>query len=234
MAEPLPDIDVYAGPVAAMARALAAGDEHAFRSALASFDSVRDAEVVTGVRRVAVELQTALRRFELDARLIDLAQKQVPDARRRLEHVVALTAQGVHRTMDLVEQCGPIADELLAIAQRIAQGGSTPGSAQQTLALFSQRVQNGLRAIRERLGDVRQAQGYQDLIGQIISSVMTLVDELERALGELARIADGAEAAAQSGDTLIRGRGPVVPGIDHGDAVGGQQDVDALLTQLGV
>jgi chemotaxis protein CheZ len=233
------DISAYAEPVAALASALAAGDEQAFRTALAVFDSVRDAEVVTGVRKVAGELQTALQRFEIDSRLINLAQQQVPNARRRLMHVVKLSADGVHRTMDLIEQCSPLADQLLREAEQLtrrlaAQPAPPPGD-QVNVGFFVQRVAGTMATLRERLGEMRQAQGYQDLIGQIVRSVMGLVDELERALGELARIADFRESTiSQKGDTLIRGRGPVVPGVEHGNAVAGQQDVDALLTQLGI
>ena len=227
------DIHAYADPIAALSRALACGDERAFRGALAVFDRVREGELVTGVRRVTVELQTALRRFEIDSRLIDLAQNQVPDARRRLAHVLDLTDRSAHRTMDLVEQCLPLADELRREAQRFVAPDSGAGP-QGALAQFARRVDAALQAVRTRLTEVREAQGYQDLIGQIVQNVMNLVDELERALGELARIADFGERVARSGDTLVGGRGPVVPGVDHGDAVGDQQDVDALLAQLGM
>ena len=93
-----------------------------------------------------------------------------------------------------------------------------------------------MAAVRSNLAEVLLAQGYQDLSGQIIRGVMTLVDELQEALGELVRIAgpveDAASCSSESGS--VRGHGPVVPGIDHGQAVSGQQDVDALLSDLGM
>lgn len=230
MSEPPPDILAYADSVAAMSRALAAADEHAFRIALSAFDAVRDGEVLTGVRKVTVELQSALRRFELDARLIGMAQSKVPDARRRLEHVLRLTNDAAHRTMDLVEQCSPL-------VQRIEQGVETlltSGAAGAALEQAGASVAECLHGIRGRLGDVRLAQSYQDLTGQIVRSVMALVDELQRALSELAAIVDGKEAAARREQSTVRGRGPVVPGVEHGQVVGGQQDVDALLSDLGM
>jgi len=82
------------------------------------------------------------------------------------------------------------------------------------------------------------AQGYQDLSGQIIRGVMTLVEQLEEALGELVRIAgadrEGDGAARTPAGNTLRGDGPAVPGIDHAHAVSGQQDVDALLSDLGM
>ncbi|MFO1408802.1 MAG: hypothetical protein U1F06_00250 [Steroidobacteraceae bacterium] len=61
--------------------ALARDDAHAFSVALAGFDAVHDTEVRDAVRRVAVDLQTALEQFREDLRLADIAGRQVPDAR---------------------------------------------------------------------------------------------------------------------------------------------------------
>ena len=231
MSEALQDIDAYAGPVAAMARALSSGDGRAFRVALSDFDTVRDGEVLTGIRKVAVDLQSALQRFEIDSRLIGLAQREVPDARRRLAHVLKLTADAAHQTMDLVEQCCPLAENTLHQAERLLDT-QPPYPAE--LAIFLQRTTADMTVVRSRLAEVRMAQGYQDLSGQIIGGVMDLVDELERALGELGRLADYGDAV-KTREATVRGMyGPVVPGIDHGDAVSGQQDVDALLSDLGM
>ena len=52
----------------------------------------------------------ALERFRLDSRLDDLAEKEMPDARQRLNHVLKLTDEAAHRTLDLVEQSGPPAE----------------------------------------------------------------------------------------------------------------------------
>jgi len=240
MSEGLQDIDVYADSVAAMAHALGQGDERAFRVALSSFDTVRDGEVLTGIRKVAVDLQSALQRFEIDARLIGLAQREVPDARRRLAHVMKLTGDAAHQTMDLVEQCSPLAARTLHEAERLLGAPATlaaPAALAADIGAYLRRTAADMTAVRSHLAEVRLAQGYQDLTGQIIRSVIELVDELERALGELVRLADygGALKTGQTGQISTGGlRGPVVPGIDHGDAVDGQQDVDALLSGLGM
>jgi len=237
MSDGLQDIDVYAGAVAAMARALSDGDERAFRVALSTFDTVRDGEVLTGIRKVAVDLQSALQRFEIDSRLIGLAQREVPDARRRLAHVMKLTADAAHQTMDLVEQCSPLAAHTLHEAERLLVAPATsalPAALAADFSAYLRRTAADMTAVRAQLAEVRLAQGYQDLTGQIIRSVMELVDELERALGELVRLAHYGDAV-KTEQTGTRGlHGPVVPGIEHGDAVGGQQDVDALLSDLGM
>ena len=227
----------YAPWLTAMSRALEAGDADGFHLALAGFDQTRGAAVTLQVRRVATGLQTALDRFRIDSKLIDLAQRQVPDARHRLAHVLRLTDDAAHRTMDLVEQCGPLADQTAEEAERLLAVHQAEASAppiEPQVLEFLKRTGVSMAAVRSNLGEVLLAQGYQDLSGQIIRGVMTLVSELEEALGELVRIAGPLTPAQQASASASRGHGPVVPGVSHGPAVSGQQDVDALLSDLGM
>jgi chemotaxis protein CheZ len=233
------ELNQYAPWVNAMSRALDDGDGDGFHSALAAFDQSRNADVTQQVRRVAADLHEALERFRIESKLIDLAQHQVPDARHRLAHVLRLTDDAAHRTMDLVEQCCPLADQLAQQAERLILArdaeGSAPALKPQVLAFLKQ-AGTSMAAVRANLAEVLLAQGYQDLSGQIIRGVMTLVAELEEALGELVRIAGPlGHAAGSAGEAGTQaGHGPMAPGIDHGHALGGQQDVDALLLDLGV
>jgi chemotaxis protein CheZ len=89
--------------------------------------------------------------------------------------------------------------------------------------------------VRGNLSEVLLAQGFQDLSGQIIRGVMKLVSELELALTDLVRLSkSGPRGPSAISDETRRGFGPVVPGINNGPAVSGQQDVDALLSGLGM
>jgi chemotaxis protein CheZ len=229
----------YAPWVTAMSRALEGGDAAGFGVALASFDEARNAEVTQQVRRIAIDLHTALHDFRVDSKLVDLAQRQVPDARHRLAHVLQLTDDAAHRTMDLVEQCCPLADRIAHEAERLIAAhqaeGSSPALKPQIIA-FLEQAGTSMAAVRSNLAEVLLTQGYQDVSGQIIRGVMTLVGELEQALGELVRIGGPVTDCDThaGGSAAAHGHGPVVPGIDHGPAVGGQQDVDALLSDLGV
>ena len=63
------------------------------------------------------------------------------------------------------------------------------------------------------------AQGYQDLTGQIIRGVISLVGELETMLGQLVRLSNGDETVralrtlTSPAQDLSRGVGPTVPGV---------------------
>jgi chemotaxis protein CheZ len=224
--------------VEAMHAALAANDEAAFSAAMRGFNQRQDSCVMTSVRKVRGDLQAALERFRAESRLAELAEREVPDARQRLAHVLKLTDDAAHHTMDLVDQSCPLVDAVAQGARRLQAliGPNAPVDAalQAELTGFLAQTQSNMKHVRARLADVLLAQGYQDLSGQIIRNVMKLVDELEIALGDLVRI-DRFEFAGETlADAGSRGFGPVVPGIEHGETVGGQQDVDAMLSGLGM
>src|ERR1700733_5672879 len=121
----------YAPWITAMSQALEGGDSRGFGIALAGFNQTRNIEVAQGGRRVVTDLQTGLDGFRVVSRLIELAQHQVPDARHRLAHVLRLTDDAAHRTMDLVEQCCPLADRTAQEAERLI--GLQDGAAAQQL-----------------------------------------------------------------------------------------------------
>jgi chemotaxis protein CheZ len=209
----------------------AAASLHAPFASAGSVDTQRE------LGRLTRELEQALERFRNDARLVTLVEKEVPDARQRLEHVIKLTDDAAHRTLDLVERSYPLAGQTAAEAQRLMDNWSIsvdPVAARRFLVLS----RTNMEQVRTNLNEVLLAQGYQDLTGQILRGVIRLVAEVESTLVELVKLAgDDARALAASaspGDDWRRGVGPQLPGAAAGGAVGAQQDVDALLSGLGV
>lgn len=99
----------------------------------------------------------------------------------------------------------------------------------------SERAQ-AARQLRENLSAMLMAQSFQDLTGQVLRGLITLVGEVEAILGELIQVSGGAAALpAPVEGPSARGFGPVIPGINSGDAVvSNQQDVDSLLSGLGL
>ena len=83
----------------------------AFRHAFESLCAEMDSGLLPELKRITATAQSALARFSAEARLDALAGHEVPDARKRLTHVVKLTDEAAHRTLDLVELCGPLVDE---------------------------------------------------------------------------------------------------------------------------
>jgi chemotaxis protein CheZ len=227
---PAPTVE-YRHWVEAMRAALAVDDQRAFAAALQGLNASQESMVVTSVRKVTGELQAALEKFRCESRLADLAERQVPDARARLAHVLKLTDNAAHHTMDLVDQCCPLVDATVREAERLQGLSGLPSEVKNFLTQSSAQ----LKTVRARLGDVLLAQGYQDLSGQIIRSILKLVDELEVALGDLVKIGDSPTDRNSKGpEGASAGYGPVVPNVAHGDIVGGQEDIDAMLSGFGM
>lgn len=240
-----PDPERYRAQVAALQSAIDGGDATAFRHAFDALSAEVDSGLLPELKRITAKAQSALARFSAEARLDTLAGHEVPDARKRLTHVVKLTDQAAHRTLDLVELCGPLVDEAArGSAQLLESWNSREEGGVAAAALWAERasvfigsVRTDANALRAHLSELLMAQGYQDITGQIIRSVIALVDELERVLGKLVQIAEGNEVTSlvRSLPTLPnweQGLGPQVTGIANGDAVAGQDDIDALLSQM--
>lgn len=244
----------YGARVEALAAALARGDEAAFDTVLDDMLHTRKPALIGELRDLTCNLQVALERFRLDARLADFAEKEMPDARQRLAHVLKLTDEAAHRTLDLIERSGPPAERTTKSAQGLAGPWQRFRERRIELKEFHELLKRmdafipAARAdaelIRRNLNEMLLTQAYQDLTGQIIRGVIELVHEIEEALVELARLASGepgtakpaaAEpAAAEQKARSSRGEGPAVPGVTQGELAAGQQDVDALLSGLGM
>src|SRR5262245_30532346 len=165
---------------------------------------------------IASDLRGALERFRLDSRLADIAEKDMPDARQRLSHVLTLTDNAAHRTMDLVEQSCPAAErtarEAAALTAPWMRFRKRTISVEDYCELlermdkFLASAHADSAAVRANLAEVLLAQGYQDLSGQIIRGVMKLVAEVERTVGELTRLSRAPGEASARTDS--NGAGP--------------------------
>jgi chemotaxis protein CheZ len=236
MSTTLPDPELYRAQVVALLGAMESGNALAFRHAFDELCAEMDSGLLPELKRITAKAQSALARFSAEARLDALAGHEVPDARKRLTHVVKLTDEAAHRTLDLVELCGPLVDEAARGAAQLLESRNLPQWPSRAEE-FLDRTRKDADALRAHLSELLMAQGYQDITGQIIRSVIALVDELERVLGKLVQIAEGIEVTSlvRSLPTPLnweQGLGPQVTGIANGDAVAGQDDIDALLSQM--
>lgn len=197
------------------------------------------------LRVLNASLQRTLDEFRSSFHRANAAGKDMPDARVRLDHVLKLTEEAAHRTLDLVERSGPLASRMAADAavliepiRNAKQAYSNSGVAE-LLSRVEAYLSNARRdgdVVRANLDEVLMAQSYQDLSGQIIRTVIKLVVELERTLAhfsELAGEGPGGSASPRKAESASHGFGPAVPGVTT-DAVGEQEDVDALLARMGM
>jgi len=197
------------------------------------------------LRALNASLQRTLDEFRSSFHRASVAGKEMPDARVRLDHVLKLTEEAAHRTLDLVERSGPLADRMATQAAALvepirlahaAYADSAVGALLSRVETFLLCAERDGAAVRANLDEVLMAQSYQDLSGQIIRTVIKLVVELERTLAHFSKLAGerpADDAAPVQQVSAGHGHGPAIPGANT-DAVGEQQDVDALLAAMGM
>jgi chemotaxis protein CheZ len=190
------------------------------------------------------DLHNSLKEFQLDVRINEIAKSEIPDARDRLHYVISKTEVAANKTMDSVDRCLPIADSLhegllsvrpqwnelmvgrieLAEFKRLCHGIDN---------LLSQ-IEGDSSELRGQLTEILMAQDFQDLTGQIIKRVITLVSEVELQLVNILA-AFGAEQLEHKPDKekSSQPEGPILNAYEREDAVASQDEVDDLLSSLG-
>lgn len=176
--------------------ALEREDDTAWRRNVDELIQWRTQPLVQGLVRLARELETTLGTGGGNGSL--------HEACLRLEHVVKVSEEASHHTLDLIQDCRILLGTL-------GKGGDDAPT---------------LAAIRSRLSEMTAAQGYQDLTGQIIRRVVELVRAVHEGLGEYA------DDDARPLQLDPRGHGPSVQGLDGPAAT--QDDANQLLSSLGL
>jgi chemotaxis protein CheZ len=211
--------------------ALAANDAERFHELLDQLLRSRESVIQTEVVRISGALHEALLRFRMDSRIASLTEKDMPDARQRLEHVVQLTEKAAHHTMDLIERSVPLAEATARRAAELSRSGPTDAPA---LASFLLTARDNCDAVRANLSEVMLAQGFQDITGQIIRGVHKLIGEVETVLDELMRVHGiPREVVENVAADRLKLEGPAIPGVTR-NAVNDQNAIDDLMAGLGL
>jgi chemotaxis protein CheZ len=230
---------------------LEAGNSDAASELLDDLARRRDSGLFQELGKLTRELHDTLNSFQLDSRIAALTEHDIPDAKERLNYVITMTEQAAHRTLTAVENSLPIAEELQRRADELQDKWRRFRRKDMDVAEFRALVpeidsfldltSGHATKLNTSLSDVLMAQDFQDITGQIIRRVINLVKDVEDNLVSLIRISGQRMAPAEktsakqtsAKEDLSRGIGPQVPGVDQGDVVHGQDDVDDLLSSLG-
>lgn len=192
------------------------------------------------------DLHESIKHFSMDERMSEIANDEIPDARDRLQYVIDKTEVAANKTMDAVDRCMPIADNLHEGLLQVRPQWNELMHGRIELAEFKAlchridellgEVEGDSTELRGQLTEILMAQDFQDLTGQIIRRVITLVDEVEGRLVEILT-AFGASQLEESTDNKNKAstdpEGPILNPQERDDAVSSQDEVDDLLSSLG-
>lgn len=239
--------DAYLSQAKTLVQQLEKGNLEQAVAIVDGLTKMRESALFQELGKLTRELHDTLSNFHVDARLAKLTESDIPDAKERLNHVIQMTEDAANRTLSVVEGTLPRAEELerkaLALKQQWDRFRNRDMKVEEFRGLskeideFLTWTSVNATAINSGLSEVMMAQGFQDLTGQIIRRVITLVQDVEENLVSLIRLAGPQFAAKEQpveGAKHIEAEGPQVPGVKcAAEVVSGQDDVDALLSSLG-
>lgn len=209
-------------------------------------------ELFSEVGKLTRQLHDSLNSFQVDERIANLTQDEIPDAQSRLTYVIEETEKAANATMDAVEKSMPLAEglneRLISIAPewqklmgRQIELGEFKSLCVEMDKLISDATHDSA-TLNSLLTEVLMAQGYQDLTGQVIRRVIELVKEVEDSLvsmltafgdaSEKKQHEDNPQSSKKDTDT-VKAEGPIIDAETRDDVVSGQDDVDDLLSSLG-
>lgn len=224
----------------ALLNAMEAGDESTAAALIGELASARDSDLYQSVGRIARSVHDSVAEIQLTPTIGLIDEQEFPDARERLNHVIKLTADSAHTTLNAVEQGLPMVEDLERRAVQLHERWCSFRARQMSLddfrtlsddvEVFLGDARQSAQTLNGELSEVLMAQGFQDLTGQMIRQVIRLVDEVESGLVELVSRVGGSEASAAAEG--VEAEGPQLPSRTQG-VVKDQGDVDDLLASLG-
>jgi len=225
--------------------ALESNDEHEAQIHLADLTQAQESDLFHEVGTLTRELHESLNNFNVDPKLINMAQHDMPDTRARLNYVINTTEEAAHNTLGLIDKTLPLSDSLKDTAQKIEDswhrfrmremGVDEFRSLSSEIESYLPKVKTQADQIHENLSEMTLAQGFQDLTGQVIRQVISLVEEVENNLVELVKIAGKHQTESNKDGNkadLIKAEGPQIDNT-KANVVNNQDEVDDLLSSLG-
>tara|TARA_R110000868_G_scaffold238246_6_gene492800 strand:- start:2766 stop:3530 length:765 start_codon:yes stop_codon:yes gene_type:complete len=230
------------------------GDNQGANNLLDSVGVQNSVELFAEVGKLTRQLHDSLNNFQLDERIVNMTNEDIPDAKARLTYVIQATEDAANKTMDLVDSCMPIAEKLhdgisglLPEWKKLMSRELQLGEFNHLCKKMDQFLVSGSQDSAKLTGlltEVLMAQGYQDLTGQIIRRVIELVKEVEDNLVDMLTMFGGLEPkdgkprkdkpkkSDNQADT-IKAEGPILDADIREDVASDQVDVDDLLSSLG-
>ncbi|MCX4192954.1 protein phosphatase CheZ [Methylophaga sp. OBS1] len=229
----------------ALVTALENNDDKAVNQQLALLTESHESQLFQEVGKLTRELHEALNNFNVDSRLIDLTENDIPNTRDRLNYVITTTEEAAHKTLSHIDETLPLAQELRQTAEKIDESWQRFRNKEMTADEFRQlvkeieaylpTVKGHADQVHANLSEMMLAQGFQDLTGQVIRQVINLVEEVEDNLVQLVKVAGKhqQETKQKKETDPIKAEGPQINAKDNPNVVNDQDDVDDLLSSLG-
>ncbi len=186
-------------------------------------------------------LRNSMASLGLEQTIIEVADT-FPNTRDRLRYVVSKTSQAADRALTSVEAARPLqlalSDNAVELNKRWDSWFAAPQPLEQARELVQDTrayllmVPDLTQQTNAQLTEIMMAQDFQDLTGQVLQSLMQVIDTVERELiSVLVENMDERTPVENQGEVQLK-NGPQIDTTAQGIAAS-QEQVDDLLESLG-
>ncbi len=209
---------------------------------------LREDDLYRAVGTLTRDLHESLTKFVEDEHLQKITSEELPDASERLQSIIAMTADAANKTLDavdssllrlssiqeLIEKIDPLWNALMR--NRIERSSFVELCHSVDDFIYQSKTTG--KQLQEDLGCIMMAQGYQDLTGQMLQKVISLVGEVEdKLVSFLVTFCEKSKARAQGKTSAVDNLAPQGPSVTTKDleakVASSQDEVDDLLASLG-
>lgn len=222
--------------------ALEEGDDDHADEVLAAIAGERESRLFEEIGKLTRQLHDSLGNVEAGSALAGIAENEMPDAKERLNFVIEKTESAANRTMDSVEEILPVSETIRTRAAQLQEDWSRFQRREMDVTEFKKmgdelvdfldELRINSDKIHTGLNNILMAQDFQDLTGQVIRQVISVVQNVEESLVDLVR-KTGVQVVPKKQVELIEAEGPQMNAESKDHVVNGQDDVDDLLSSLG-
>ncbi|MGK0444778.1 MAG: chemotaxis protein CheZ [Bermanella sp.] len=215
---------------------------------------VRDENLYQEIGQLTRALHESIKNFKLNGN-ISGAGSDIDEAHEGLSYVVEMTAKAANKTMDKVDESMPLSEAISNEASEINQEWNRFLNKEMSadefrdltkrISTFLENTNTNTRKLNGNLSDILLAQDFQDLTGQVIQRITTMITDVESRLVNLVAMAGHVDqmtgiqhkepdkAETEIEDDPNKGVGPQLNAEDNEDVASNQDDVDDLLSSLG-
>ncbi|WP_178861141.1 protein phosphatase CheZ [Thiomicrorhabdus cannonii] len=186
---------------------------------------IRETQIYQQLEALTKNLHETLDDLEVDAPILLHAKHDLPDIAERLQYVIHETQAASGKTLQAAENLSELLEELT-----LADDVSLEAAKQLKQQMNSE------------LTNIMLAQSFQDLTGQVLNRVILIVTALEESLKNLIerskhdfeKIPERRYSEEEQKAQESKGMGPNVTRDSKQGALDSQEDIDDLLSDLGI
>ncbi len=232
------EVNILMEEVQKLLDAFTTGKIEEAEKALSTISSLGEREIFSEVGTLTRRLHNSLVEFKtlIDPKLKNMAEDDMPDAADKLEWVISKTDEAASKTLGLVEKSQTLQEELVekfkVLEQKFEKIDDLTDLERESFSF----VKEGLSELGNGFIDIMLAQEFQDLTGQILKKVISLVADLETQLVGLVKVFGlKVETKRPQAETVKSGeielKGPAIK--EEEGVLAKQDDVDSLLAEFG-